>query len=196
MTSPATRYCGKRALWAVLLCGIFGVHLAAAAPAENTGFAVVRAGTHLSDEVYHLDAQLRYKFHPVVLEALDSGVPITLEMQIQVVHPRSWMWNEVVYGLSQRYRIQYHALTRQYLVINLNNGVKSSYSSLGTALDAVGTVKNLPILDRRLLRVGEHYQARLRTLLVVGALPSPLRIWAYFSKDWHQESDWYTWSLQ
>lgn len=168
----------------------------AATDAAATSFHIRHVSTKLVNEVYHLDARVDYQFGSAVLEALESGVPITVSMDIEVVRPREWLWSETVYQLSQRYRIRYHALTRQYLLTNLNSRVRNSYPTLRAALNIMGSVTGLPILDRRLLKVGEHYQGRLRVRILLDALPSPLRVWAYLSSDWRQESGWYTWPLQ
>ena len=175
---------------------VLALPVAAVVWAAGGGFVVDQAATRLVDEVYHLEAHISLQFTPAVREALDSGVPLTLELDIEAVHPRKWLWSETVASLSQRYRLRYHALSGQYLVTNLNSNVQSSYGTLRAALRAIGTVDDLPILDRRLLKVGEHYDGRLRVQLDLGALPSPLRVWAQVSSDWRLSSDWYTWSLQ
>lgn len=193
MASQPKSAAANRALLGRLLFGLLVLHMAVA---SADGLSVSRASTRLVDEVYHLDARIHYGFNAPVLEALESGVPITVEVEIEVVHPRRWIWNETVYSLSQRYRIRYHALTRQYLVTNLNSDVQLSYPTRAAALRAMGTIRDLPILDRRLLKVGERYQGQLRASIVLSALPSPLRVWAYLSRAWRQESDWYTWPLQ
>ncbi len=183
--------------WLLPLFGwLLALPLAVSAWAADGGFVVKQATTRLVDEVYHLDARIELDLTPAVREALDSGVPLTIDLDIEAVHPREWMWNETVASLTQRYRLRYHALTDQYIVTNLNSNVQVSYGTLHAALRAIGTVEDLPILDRRLLKVGKHYNGRLRAALDLGALPSPLRIWAQVSSDWRLSSDWYSWPLQ
>jgi hypothetical protein len=182
--------------WLISLMGCLLVYQSPLAADAERSIVVTYVSTRLVNEVYELDARIHYGFTPAVLEALESGVPITLEMEIEVLQPRRWIWSDSVARLSQRYRIQYHALTRQYVVTNLNSDVQSSYPSLRAAVNALGTVRDLPILDRRLLKVGGEYVARLRAILVLSALPAPLRLWAYLTPEWWQQSEWYTWRLQ
>ncbi|NIP73533.1 MAG: DUF4390 domain-containing protein [Gammaproteobacteria bacterium] len=160
------------------------------------GFRVRDVSSELVDDVYHVSASVDYELTGPVLEALQSGVRIVIEVPIEVFQPRDWIWDVSVASLSQRYRLEYHALTRQYLVTNLNSDVQSTYPTRHAALGALGRVVDLPILDRRLLKVGEHYMARLRVRLALEELPSPLRLWAYMSGDWRLASDWYVWRLQ
>ena len=104
--------------------------------------------------------------------------------------------DETVASLSQRYRIRYHALTRQYLTTNLNSKVRSAYPNLAIALANLGTISSLPVLDQRLLKPNSHYLGRIRSRLAIEHLPSPLRLWTYFYSDWNLSSPWHQWVLQ
>ena len=164
--------------------------------ADRSRFEVSNARATLKDDVYRFSARVHYEFAGKPLAALDSGVPITVELQIEVLRPRRLVWDETVYSLSQRYRIVYHALTRQDLVTNLNSKVQTSYASRGAALASLGQVQDVPILDRGILAVGEKYYGRVRAKLYLGALPLPLRLYAYTSSDWRISSEWFRWPLQ
>lgn len=187
------QFCRARTLAALASC------LLLAQPGQGAladGFQVRDASSELVDDVYHVDARVDYELTGPVLEALQSGVRIVIEMPIEVFQPRDWIWDVTIASLSQRYRLEYHALTRQYLLTNLNSNVQSTYPTRHAALNALGRVVDLPILDRRLLKVGEHYMARLRVRLALEDLPSPLRLWAYMSGDWRLASEWHVWRLQ
>lgn len=194
-----------------LSVGLYGVRLlafgwlclhAAQTPAEEseparTQQAVVRnADTTLVNDVYVLNARIDYEFSPAVLEALENGVPLTLQADIEIVHPRRLVWDDKFTDLQQRYRIEYHALSQQYLVKNLNSGIQYNFLRQHDAINALGTITDLPLLDKRLLTPGRHYIARLRARLDLQALPTPLLLQAYLSPQWHLISDWYTWPLQ
>lgn len=178
--------------WVWMIASLYllspGVHAA--------GFSVAHVDTELRDEVYYLNAELDLYLTDAVIEALESGVPITLELQIEVVNPRDWWWDETAYALSQRYLLKFHALTRQYVLTNLNSRVQHTYPTRAAALGALSSINRLPILDRSALRVGVNYLGRLRVRLALEQLPSPLRVWAYLSSDWDLSSDWHQWPLQ
>jgi hypothetical protein len=163
------------------------------APAE---FVIERAASSLVEGVYVLDADIAYGFTPEVLEALDNGVPLILELQIEVAQPRQWLWDAVFTTLQQRYRLGYHALTQQYLVENLNSATQYNYASRADAIRALGTISGLPLLDQRLLTADESYVARAQVSLDLESLPTPLRLVAYLSSQWHLTSEWYVWPLQ
>lgn len=163
---------------------------------EKKGFRINHVTTELDNDVYRLDALIEYDLSKAALEALVSGVPITIELQIEVVIPREWIWNKVIAKLSQQYRIEYYALTQQYLVTNLNSQSQYIYSSQQQALDALGVIKELPLIDSHLLKENEQYKGLLRARLMIEELPAPLRVLAYLSSEWHLSSEWYTWQMQ
>jgi len=180
------------------LLGTTGVNLwrllwTATASAQT--FTVQNAKTELVDKVYRLDASLKYRFSPDALDALENGVTLILALDIEVLKPRRYMWDEEVANLEQRYEIRYLALTDQYLLHNKNSGSQFVYSTLNEALTTLETIDSLPIIDAHLLDDDEHYMVQVRSRLDFDSLPAPLRLKAYFSNDWWLTSGWHSWDL-
>lgn len=159
-------------------------------------FTIENAKTELVNQVYSLDATLKYQFTPEALAALKNGVPLVLVLDIEVIKPRRYMWNEEIASLEQRYEIRYLALTGQYLLNNKNSGEKHVYPKLEDALYSLGHIHELPLIDAHLLNKNEHYMVRARSHLDFDSLPVPLRLKAYFSSEWWLSSGWYSWDLQ
>lgn len=162
---------------------------------QAAGFDVIEASTRLGDGVYRLNAQIEYSFSEPALDALQNGVPLTIELLMEVRRRRSWVWDETVYSLVQRFRLEYHALSRQYLVHNLNSGERRNFSTRPAALRFMGQIHEFPLLDRSLLAPDRRYEGALRAQLALDTLPTPLRLFAYLSEDWQLTSEWYTWPL-
>lgn len=162
---------------------------------QAAGFDVIEASTRLGDGVYRLNAQIEYSFSEPALDALQNGVPLTIELLMEVRRRRSWVWDETVYSLVQRFRLEYHALSRQYLVHNLNSGERRNFSTRLAALRFMGRIHEFPLLDRSLLAPDRRYEGALRAQLALDTLPTPLRLFAYLSEDWQLTSEWYTWPL-
>lgn len=186
---------GKRKTSVFLFVCCFLLAGFSAGPAFGQEFTVREAHTELVNEVYQLDAWIDIQLGEEVVDALQSGVPITIEVDIEVYRPRQYLWNERIASLRQRYRLEYHALSERYLVTNLNTRAQQSYPSRAAAIAAVGVINDLPVLDRKLLAEGEGYMARLRARLDIEALPAPLRVLAYLSPSWRASSTWYAWEL-
>ncbi|MCI0508088.1 MAG: DUF4390 domain-containing protein [Gammaproteobacteria bacterium] len=168
------------------------IFMAPAGAAIADGFVINHAELVLSDKVYHLNANLAFDFSNDVLEAINNGVPLVLELVIEILEPRRYWWDNEIASLEQRYHLQYHALSEQYLVRNLNSGAQYTYFSLSAALQKIGSVANLPVIDEQLLqdKETEKYYARIRTSLSFDNLPLPLKIDAWTSRSWWLGSEW------
>jgi hypothetical protein len=183
----------RPAAW-LLLAGLWPA-VAVTTGHDGPRFAVASAAIRLVNEVYHLDARLELVLGQEVVEALESGVPLTFEMQIEILQQRALLWDSTVATLSQRHVLVYRALSDQYLVTNLNTKQQRSYPSRRAALADLAELDDFPMLDRRLLKVGAAYVVRLRTRLDIESLPLPLRPVAYLSSAWDLTSEWHAWLL-
>jgi hypothetical protein len=180
----------------VLIVLLGGFALCVGAQEPQPGFKIEDAYTEIDDGVFNLYAKVDILFTDAVNEALDSGVPLVLEVLVVVGRQRGMVWDENLAKLSWRNVLRYHALSGQYVVTEVATGVRHSFRTRGAALAALGRVNRLPLLDHSLLRLGEQYSARMRASLLVEELPAPLRLWAYVSPSWELDSEWFEWLLQ
>lgn len=184
--------------WAAgLVVAALAIGLVSAARAQDhPGRFVVRtADTVQRDGVYYMSARIDFDLSSDAREALRSGLPIVIRIEVEVVYPRRF-WFDSEQSLTQRYRLEYHALTERYLVLNVNTGDEETFSSMTAALDYVGSVEDLPVIDATLLDPEHRYDVRVRAVLDTDQLPGPLRLLAFWRRDWSIASDWYRWRLQ
>jgi hypothetical protein len=173
-----------------------GALLLALHNAWAAGFFVVNARSELVDGVYRLNANISYQLSDDVEQALANGIPIAVELAIEIQRPRAYyLWSESIASLQQRYRLQYHALSQRFTVTNLNSGAQDYYATLNEALVRLGAVVDLPMIDQSLLVPGEKYVARLRIDMDYDVLPVPLRYYAFALPEWRLYSDWYSFPL-
>ncbi len=167
------------------------------ARAAEGGISLPSASVRVVDGVYLLDSVTRIELTKPVRDALDSGVALTFVWEVEIGRERGWWWpeGEVAY-VTQRYRLEYHALSLQYLVTNLNTGERRSFTRLPTALDFMGQLIGFPIVDRVLLDDPSRHIGHVRLRLEHNTLPWPLRPAALFSAAWYLETDWRTWSFE
>ncbi len=158
-------------------------------------FAISKVEMALVDKVYYLNAKIDYELSDKLLEVMHKGVPVVMVLDIKFQRSRKYSWDEAITQLVQRYRLEYHALTRQYQVTNLNSGSQHSFPTLEVALTSLGTVIELPVLDQKLTEESGQHIGLMRASVDVSELPTPLRLRAYFSSDWHLTSEWYSWIL-
>lgn len=180
------------ALYWLLVVGLSAVAVQTLA----AGIHVQRVETRVVNDVYMLNARVNLELSSAPLEALENGVPLDLVMDIRVLREIPYWPDERVAVLTQRYRLEYHALSKRYVLTNVNTGVSQTFDHLDEALAALGTIDDYPLIDRELLRAGEQYTGTLRARLDIEKLPAPLRPLAYLSSQWRLSSDYYRWSLQ
>lgn len=181
-------------LFAAFLCLFITSFIPVQTQAE--GFKIISANTQLVNNVYQLEANIELNFSDAALEALRSGVPLIILLNIEVLKDRDWWWDKTIAELEQGYLLLYHALSEKYIIHNLNSGAQKNYVSLNAALDSLSKIREFPLIDKNLLEQGDDYYARIRTYLDIESLPAPMRPIAYISSQWQLESDWYSWPLE
>jgi len=178
---------------ALVLTGI----VLAQEPVERAGYFEVRsASTQLIGGVHMLDARLQLVLSSEALNALNSGVPLTIELQMQVIRTRRFYLDSVDAELAVRFELEYRPLSQRYIVRNLNSGDQDSFSTLYSALNNLGRIQGLPVIDESLLIPDREYRARLRALLATEQYSAPLRLLFFWRDEWQLKSDWYEWTLE
>jgi hypothetical protein len=162
---------------------------------DNGHFEVRRVSTELRNGVYFLNASIAYQLSAEARDALHSGLPLTIRLEVEIFHPRRWWFDNDSAALRVSYQLEYHALSERYIVLNVNSGEQASFASMFAALDYLGTVDRLPLLDAALLETGREYDARVRVFLDQEEFPGPLRLLAFWRRDWSIASEWYRWQL-
>ncbi len=178
----------RRLLWLLPCCLLLS-------PANADDVQIRDTRTLLIDGVYRVGARVDITLNETLQEALHNGVPLVLDLRVEVIREREWLFHERVAELVQKFELEYHALTKSYLVKVSSTGAQQSFRSLGSALAFIGNVYDLPLIDENLLRAGRKYWVRMRADLDVEALPTPIRVWAYLGSEWSLQGDWHRWPL-
>lgn len=164
--------------------------------AAQSRFEVRSAYIEPAEGVYELNATLNFDLPEGARAVVREGVPLTMHLEIVVKRQRSYWLDETVATLDQYYELAYRALSERYLVRNLNSGEQASYATLDAALDAMRVISRLPILDQALVSPSARHEISVRGNLDVRTMPDALRFVLFWSDDWRQRSEWYTWSPQ
>jgi Domain of unknown function (DUF4390) len=159
-------------------------------------FEVRSADLELKDGVYHLNARFDLPISEAVRRGLVEGVPLTLEVDLDIERVRQLLPNSRVAELTQRYRLQYNAVTARYILRNENSGQQESSGTVDEAIAHLSEVHSLPALDRALIAADRRYEGRVRAKIDFGTVPFTLRLLMFWVSDWHRESDWYAWTFQ
>lgn len=181
----------RLAACAAALLAFATLAIAQSAPA----FGVRTAYAQLVDGVYLLNCRLHLPLSDGMRAAIKDGVPLTLELQIDVTGARRFWTDETVASLVQRYELQYDAVSDRYVVRNLNIGQQSSFPNLDSAVEQLTRVSGLPVLDKALISSDRRYEFALRAAYDLGSMPAALRMLMFWVEDIHRVSEWYTWPL-
>jgi hypothetical protein len=193
--SPHAHTGARHGFRAVLLLAGLALFAPPVAAEDQPGFVIHTAYTELLNGVYYLNADIGLNLSDDAVGALENGLPLTVELQIEIIKHRSWWWNKQAAYLEQSYQISFHALTRRFIVTNLNSGDQESYATYREAITSLGQVSDLPVIDANLLDPGARYNIRMRAVLDVKSLPGPLQFVASMFKGWDLSSDWYEWVM-
>lgn len=163
---------------------------------NHEGYFNVRFATsELVAGVHELDARLQLLLSDEANDALTSGVALRITLELQVIRVRRFLPDDGEAELALEYELVYRPLSQRYIVRNLNSGEQESFATLYAALNNLGRVQNLPIIDDSLLAPRDDYRLRLRALLSTQQYPAPLRLLYFWRDQWQLKSDWYEWQL-
>lgn len=186
----------QRLLALLVVLIVFGAGMAQDDVQREGYFEVRSATTEMIDGVHTLDARLQLVLSSEALAALESGVTLHIELQMQVIRQRRWLPDNAEAELTVRYELEYRPLSQRYFVKNLNSGEQDSFATLYSALNSLGRVQGLPIIDDALLAPDRDYLLRLRARLNTQQYPATLRLLFFWRGEWQLQSDWYEWSLE
>jgi uncharacterized protein DUF4390 len=154
--------------------------------------------THAYKEnsIYYIDTLYEIKLTEEADKALHHGIPLEIHTLFQLRLKRKWLWDKTVSDKKIIYKLEHRPLTNNFLVINLNTGLRHSYLSLDAALLHINTISKMKLFDQNILDPNKTYVARIKTFLDTNSLPPPLRPQAYFSKKWDVSSEWFEWNVK
>ncbi len=159
---------------------------------QAADYKILNQTCRSTEDAFVLDANIDFNFSDKVIEALQNGVPITLELHLQMRKKGAWLWEKDLMDTRLRYQIRYHALASVYQVIDLQTNAQESYVTREIAITALGDIQAMQVIKHEQMEKGKIYSVGLKASLDVDALPLPLRPIAYLSPSWNQSSEWRT----
>ncbi|ABA59459.1 DUF4390 domain-containing protein [Nitrosococcus oceani] len=192
---PAWRSAETNFPWRHLGLAFLGLLLGTQCTASES-FNIRSASTQLVKGVYRLHAQIDYPLNKEVKTAIESGIPLIVNQEIEVLRLRWWLWPKTIKHIILRYQLKYHALSEQFVLTYLNQDTQRTYPNLTAAIKQLSTIKHYPLITRGELDLHHNYRIRLKTSLSIKDLPAPMRPLAYLSPQWYLDSPWFSWLLE
>ncbi|MGR8918542.1 MAG: DUF4390 domain-containing protein [Gammaproteobacteria bacterium] len=177
----------RRAALAFLLA------LLLAEPAAASDITISGARSAIDNGILMLDADAAFEFSDDALEAIESGIVLYFDLDIRIRRPRRYMWDSTVFTTRRRYAIERHALSDQYVLTDTVTGTRRSHPSLAAAIEDLGRLRQVPVLEATELDAGTDYDLGIRLRLDIESLPAPMVPLAYLSPGWRMSSGWHRW---
>jgi hypothetical protein len=179
--------------------GALALLLVAHAQAANFSVKTAQPYLTLSDRVLHVNARLDLPLNAEIEEALGKGIPIDVVIDINMLKHRWWWRNLLISDHTLRRHIQFHALSRQYLVSGLyENDASESFGSLSQALAHAGTLDEftMQLTAKKDINPNARYLMQLRAHLDIETLPTLMRPLAYATPAWRLNTGWTEWPIK
>lgn len=145
-------------------------------------------------DAYFLLGGYQLTLTPAMEDALQRGVPLYFLQLFEAYRPRDFWLGEDVADLRRTLRLSHNALLRNFQVSG--GGNPRTFDTLPQALEALGSLDDWHVLDKKSLSRKYLYHARVRMYLDTSLLPKPLQINAFTSNRWDLDSDWREWSFK
>jgi hypothetical protein len=166
-----------------------------AQPDDPGSFRVVTATHDLVDGVYYINAQLYLRLSTEARSAL-RAVPLTIRVEVEFLNRLRFWWDNTEVQKVQEYQLEYRSIPDRYVVRDMQVPDKQTpFASLADALDFVGRIDNLPVVDEAVLDDDRRYDVRIRAVLDKSEVPCPLCLIAFFRRDFSIGSEWFEWRL-
>ena len=159
-------------------------------------FDVQSVSSSLIDGVHELESRIQIVLSNKALEALNSGVVLRVEFNIEIIRVRRFILDSLDAELFISHELEYRPLSQRYIVNNINSGDQDSFATLYSALNHLGRIQRLPIVDDSIFETDKTYRARLRARLSTKQYPALLQVLFFWRDQWQLESDWFEWILK
>jgi hypothetical protein len=183
----------------VLLAGVSAI----AQPYDSGKFEVLEAGHELIDGRYHINGLIYLRLPSDATQALHATLPLTIRIEVQFLNRLWFWWDNTEFERIARFRLSYYPLTDRYVVENEqaeepasgSAGHRQTFPTLPAALEYIGRVEELAVVEAAELDRNLRYDLRIRAVLDQDELPGPLRLFAFWRNDWSIGSEWLVWQL-
>lgn len=164
------------------------------AAAHAEGIQIKSVSMTAVEQGYEIGIDSEIALNATLEQALEKGIVLYFVTKFSLIDSRwYWLYDEVARG-KLRVGLRYYALTRQY---HLNHPTFSqSFNTLTEALQALGQLRDYPLIVKSALKQDVDYIASLRIWLDLTRMPKPFQVEALGSSKWDLSSDKLEWRMK
>jgi Domain of unknown function (DUF4390) len=147
--------------------------------------------THTDHEVLlHID--LQGGFQQEILEAIATGIPITVNYYMRLYRKRGLWFDAEVLSKTIKHIVKYDALKKQYRVSEINGLVSSMRVTTHepTMVRWMSAIEEQPLIPFHLLQPGEEYYVKAMADVKAVKSPFPLSHMPFLASLWDTGTPW------
>ena len=149
----------------------------------------------IKDDLIYLSMQASFDLPDFLITAVNTGIQLNFIADIEILKKRALLANKKLLISAWHKKLHFHALTRHYVVEDLNLNQQANFNSLGSALIFLGRYDNIAIAEKSSPALSQATHMRVRVKLSRADLPLLLRLKSYLSYPGPLSSDWHQWAL-
>jgi hypothetical protein len=145
-----------------------------------------------TDQEVLLYSSLKGGFPEDLLEAIDSGIPMTITYHMRLYRIRGMWFDEEVLAKTIKHIVKYDTLKEQYRVSAIN-GLFSSIKVTKhqpTMVRWMSEIEGQPLIPFHLLEAGEEYYVKVMADLKAVKSPFPLSHIPFLASLWDTGTSW------
>jgi len=179
------------------ILNVLFIFLALCSTATNAtpDIEISRAESQLSNDILTISADAKINLSKDPTEALQSGVPLFFDLNIEIRQKRNYIWDQELFKTKYTYLLQRHTLSKKYIVKNLITDTQEVHGSVTAAIQSLGKIRKLAVVDVKELINKKNLALVFELKLKINALPAPMMPLAYISPQWHISSKKYKWDI-
>ena len=156
----------------------------------------IKGESYLQNGVYYSNIDIEFAFNKEYLEALNSGLVFDIDLDFLVINVRKRrLINREIGKLTQKYTLKYNAFTQRYTILNVNTGREISYPTIASAMQYLGSVRNLPTIDDSLINIDQNYQVYLQVSTRARGVPGWVKALTFWRNNLDFVTEWIQWPL-
>jgi hypothetical protein len=145
-----------------------------------------------TDQEVLLYMSLEGGFHQELMEAIESGIPITITYHMRLYRIRGLWFDEEVLSKTIKHIVKYDALKKQYRVSEINglfSNIKLTKHE-STMVRWMSQIEGQPLIPFHLLQPNEEYYVKAMADLKAVKSPFPLSHIPFLASLWDTGTPW------
>jgi hypothetical protein len=172
----------------VALTGLFAFEQASAQSDVLAQASVTRTDPIIVEGQLSMDIVFDLRLNNAMIQGVERGVPLYFTVDLEIVSPRWWWFNETIIATTLTRRLTYNTLTQQWRVAS--GDLSIPVESLASGLKMLSEVRAWPIVPTDRFEPDNRYEGRVRLRLDTTHLVRSLQLDAMNRGVWSLSSSW------